>query len=376
MIAKKPKATKSYIQKAYLDRFPYNLVNSGNLAEYFQTLTDFKFLAKKINHPELGVQALIADYDLVDDPPQPPLKRGENQPPQPFLERGENISLNPEKVKTLKRIQGALRLSAHVLAKDKTQLVEQLWGRMQGFDVPEIQQLLSQAKQSKTTWLRPLSASLTPPGGRLLRTLSGHSSLVNAVAVTGDGTRAISGSFDNTLKVWNLETGEQLLTLKGHSSSVNAVAVTGDGTRAISGSFDNTLKVWNLETGEELFTLQGHSDRVNAVAVTADGKRALSGSEDNTLKLWNLETGEQLFTLHSHSSSVRAVAVTADGKRALSGSGDNTLKLWNLETGEVIASFTGDSPIICCAVAPDGVTIVAGEASGQVHFLLIENSNL
>ena len=334
MIAKKPKVKKSYKQKAYLDRFPYNLVNSGNLEEYFQTLTDFKFLAKKINHPELGVQALIADYDLVDDPPQPPLKRGENQPPQPFLERGENISLNPEKVKTLKRIQGALRLSAHVLAKDKTQLVEQLWGRMQGFDVPEIQQLLSQAKQSKTTWLRPLSASLTPPGGRLLRTLSGHSSLVNAVAVTGDGTRAISGSFDNT------------------------------------------LKVWNLETGEELFTLQGHSDRVNAVAVTADGKRALSGSEDNTLKLWNLETGEQLFTLHSHSSSVRAVAVTADGKRALSGSGDNTLKLWNLETGEVIASFTGDSPIICCAVAPDGVTIVAGEASGQVHFLLIENSNL
>jgi WD40 repeat protein len=437
----------------------------------------------------LGLQALIEDYDLIDELP---LVREE--PPQPSLVRGENISLNPEKVKTLKRVQGALRLSAHILANDKTQLVGQLWGRMQGFDVPEIQQLLSQAKQHKTTGLRPLTPSLTSPGGRLLRTLSGHSHSVNAVAVTADGKRAISGSGDSTLKVWNLETAEELFTLNGHSHSVYAVAVTADGKRAISGSDDSTLKVWNLETaeelftlnghshsvsavavtadgkraisgsddstlkvwnletaeelftlnghshsvyavavtadgkraisgsddstlkvwnletaeelftlnghshsvyavavtadgkraisgsddstlklwnletGEELFTLNGHSDSVSAVAVTADGKRAISGSDDSTLKLWNLETGEELFTLNGHSDSVNAVAVTADGKRAISGSYDTTLKLWNLETAEVIASFTGESSIYCCAVTPDGVTIVAGEASGRVHF--------
>jgi WD40 repeat protein len=61
--------------------------------------------------------------------------------------------------------------------------------------------------------------------------------------------------------------------------------------------------------------------------------------------------------------------VTADGKRAISGSDDNTVKVWNLETGEVIASFTGDGSINCCAVAPDGVTIVAGDALGRVPFL-------
>ncbi|HEY9600907.1 MAG TPA: hypothetical protein V6C85_04800, partial [Allocoleopsis sp.] len=260
MIAKKPKAKKSYVQKAYLDRFPYNLVNSGNLEEYFQTLTDFKFLTKKINHPELGVQPLIADYDLIDELSQSsllgreeelsqPLIREEELPPQPALARGENITLNPEKVKTLKRIQGALRLSAHVLAKDKTQLAGQLLGRMQGFDVPEIQQLLSQAKQSKTTGLRPLTPSLTSPGGQLLRTLSGHSWSVNAVAVTVDGKQAISASDDNTLKLWDLATGEELRTLYGHSWSVNAVAVTVDGKQAISASGDKTLKLWDLATG-------------------------------------------------------------------------------------------------------------------------------
>ncbi|MEW6494629.1 MAG: hypothetical protein AB1589_19230, partial [Cyanobacteriota bacterium] len=224
-------------QTTRLESYPYNLVQSGDLEDYCKLLTDFDFLAEKIQHPDFGVQALIADYDLIDEPPQP------------LLVRGENMSLTPEKVKTLKLVQGALRLSAHVLAKDKTQLVGQLWGRMQCFDVPEIQQLLFQAKQSKTTGLRPLTAILTSPGGRLVRTLNGHSSSVNAVAVTGDGKRAISGSDDSTLKVWNLETGEELFTLNGHSDWVNAVAVTGDGKQAISGSRDNTLKVWNLETG-------------------------------------------------------------------------------------------------------------------------------
>jgi WD40 repeat protein len=205
--------------------------------------------------------------------------------------------------------------------RDKTKLAEQLLGRLLYFEMPQIQAMLEVAKQWKAApWLRPLTPCLTPPRRGLLRTLKGHSNSVNAVAVTADGKRAISGSSDNTLKVWDLTTGKEQFTLKGHSNSVNAVAVTADGKRAISGSSDNTLKVWNLTTGKEEFTLTGHSDSVNAVAVTADGKRAISGSFDNTLKVWDLTTGKEEFTLKGHSYSVNAVAVTADGKRAISGS--------------------------------------------------------
>jgi len=67
------------------------------------------------------------------------------------------------------------------------------------------------------------------------------------------------------------------------------------------------------------------------------------------------------------------VAVTPDGRRAVSASGDQTLKVWDLERGEVVATFTGESSILCCAVGPDGVTIVAGESSGRVHLLRLEN---
>ncbi|NJK73345.1 MAG: hypothetical protein HC942_03260 [Microcoleus sp. SU_5_6] len=75
---------------------------------------------------------------------------------------------------------------------------------------------------------------------------------------------------------------------------------------------------------------------------------------------------------YGHSHSVNAVAVTADGKRAISASEDNTLKVWDLWSGNVIASFTVESSIECCAIAPDGVTIVAGDESGRVYFLRLE----
>jgi WD40 repeat protein len=108
------------------------------------------------------------------------------------------------------------------------------------------------------------------------------------------------------------------------------------------------------------------------VAITPDGKQAVSASGDNTLKLWDLATGSERATLNGHRGWVTAVAITPDGKQAVSASWYNTLKLWDLATGEVVASFGGDGALRSCAIAPDGVTVVAGEWSGRVHFLRLE----
>ncbi|OUL31311.1 hypothetical protein BV372_20330, partial [Nostoc sp. T09] len=201
----------------------YHLRLGGREGELQQLLYDFRWLQAKLEN--ININALLADYD--------------------FLSEDENLQL----------IQSALRLSAHILNEDKQQLAGQLLGRLLGFERSEIQRLLTQVQQCKILYLLPQTASLTPPGGFLVRTLVGHSNWVSSVALTPDGKYVVSGSHDYSIKVWDWETGKEMRTLVGHSNWVNAVALTPDGKYVISASIDKTLKVWNWQTGEELRTL-------------------------------------------------------------------------------------------------------------------------
>ncbi len=111
------------------------------------------------------------------------------------------------------------------------------------------------------------------------------------------------------------------------------------------------------------------------MALSADGRRVVSGSGDNTLKLWDLESGAELMTLAGHTSFVAAVALSSDGRRALSGSYDTTLKVWDVDAGEPVAAFFGEGRITSVQLAADRKTVVAGDASGAVHFLRLENAD-
>ena len=130
-----------------------------------------------------------------------------------------------------------------------------------------------------------------------------------------------------------------LLTLQGHANSVNACAWSPDGQRLLSGSGDNTLKVWDAHSGQCLLTLQGHANSVNACAWSPDGQRLLSGSGDNTLKVWDTHSGQCLLTLQCHASSVTACAWSPDGQRLLSGSLDGTFKVWDARSGEELMTL-------------------------------------
>jgi WD40 repeat protein len=145
------------------------------------------------------------------------------------------------------------------------------------------------------------------------------------------------------------------------------------GRRAVSGSLDGTLRVWNLETGGST-VLEGHTEGVTSVSVTADGRRAVSGSEDKTLRMWNLETGAST-VLQGQTDVVWSVSVTADGRRAVSGGRDRTLRVWNLETGACLAIARLSAP--CDAVAAtDGRLIVACTRTGEVLFLDLHGIDL
>jgi len=202
--------------------------------------------------------------------------------------------------------------------------------------------------------------------GACLRTLEGHRDWVNSVSVSPDGRRAVSGSADKTLRVWDLETGACLRTLEGHAHTVNSVSVSPDGRRAVSASFDKTLRVWDLETGQCLATLEGHAEWVWSVSVSPDGRRAVSGAgtlsrRDNTLRVWDLETGACLRTLEGHRIFVNSVSVSPDGRRAVSASADRTLRVWDLETGQCLRTLEGNADQVnCVSVNPDGRRAVSG----------------
>ena len=200
-----------------------------------------------------------------------------------------------------------------------------------------------------------------------IRTFKGHSAWVADVAITPNNKSLVSGSYDNTIKLWNLVNGKQIRTFKGHSDSVDTLLVTKDGKTIISGSFDRTIKLWNLNNGEEIRTLSGHSLKVSSIAISPDNKILVSGSDDRSIKIWNLVTGELIRTLKAHEDKVSSVVISPDGKTFASGSYDRTIKLWDLETGEKIRTFQGHSKwVSCLAISPQGNILASGSGDRTI----------
>jgi len=196
-----------------------------------------------------------------------------------------------------------------------------------------------------------------------IKTLEGHSGQINSVSLTPDGCRAISGSEDNTLRVWDVESGRCLKILEGHSDVVCSVSLTPDGHRAVSGSKDKTLRLWDVESGRCLKTLEEHTGKVYSVSLTPDGCRAISGSEDNTLRVWDVESGRCLKVLEGHSDVVCSVSLTPDGRQAISGSKDKTLRLWDVESGRCLKTILKHTDTIySVSLTADGLNALsAGE---------------
>jgi WD40 repeat protein len=120
-----------------------------------------------------------------------------------------------------------------------------------------------------------------------MQTLKGHSAKVSGVAITPDGRRAISASDDKTLRVWDLESGQDIRTLEGHTGSVNGVAITPDGRRAVSASLDWTLRVWDIEAGKELTVFTGDAGMLSC-AFSPDCQTVASGDESGRMHFLRL----------------------------------------------------------------------------------------
>lgn len=194
-----------------------------------------------------------------------------------------------------------------------------------------------------------------------------HEGIVYAVATARSQPVAASGSGDRTIRIWDLVTQTCRATLNGHNHRVYDIALSSDGATALSASHDRTIKLWEVSSGTTLGTLQGHSDAVLAVAFVPGERSAVSAAKDGTIRVWQLEAGEALATTQKHEGWIQAVAVTPDGRLAITGGQDHRLCVWDTATARVRQVLEGhDDAVSAVALHPTKGLAVSGSYDRRV----------
>jgi len=205
---------------------------------------------------------------------------------------------------------------------------------------------------------------LTPETARAQ--LRGHGGPVRAIAISPDGTTALSGSFDTSAIRWALPRNAAEQVLRFHEGAVNAVALLKDGRLATSGE-DTRIAIWKPGEAKPVLVLEGHKAPVVALAVSPDGRSIASASWDRTVRIWPLAGGEARI-LEGHQDNANGVAFTPDGRSLVSAGYDATIRIWLLAGSGSSAIITVPTALNTLAIAPDGEIAAAG-ADGKVYFL-------
>lgn len=203
---------------------------------------------------------------------------------------------------------------------------------------------------------------------KLVATLPGHEDVVASVAFHPDGKHLASGSFDKSVRIWNLQTHKVERELTGHSDFVYAVAFSPDGSWLVSASKDRTVKLSETATGKSRFTFSGMDQDVLAVAVSADGKRVVSSGYEPGLYWWDAQKGARERVQGGHGVAVHEVCFSKDGKLLASAGADRTVRLWNgASSGAAQQTLQAGSIVYAVALSPDGKQVAAGTFDGTVR---------
>jgi guanine nucleotide-binding protein subunit beta-2-like 1 protein len=198
------------------------------------------------------------------------------------------------------------------------------------------------------------------------RRLTGHAHYVQDVAISSDGQFALSGSWDGTLRLWDLNTGSTTRRFVGHTKDVLSVAFSADNRQIVSGSRDKTINLWNT-LGQLKFTIvdDGHKEWVSCVRFSPNLNTPLivSAGWDKVVKVWNLNHCKIRTNLLGHTGYVNSVTVSPDGSLCASGGKDGTAMLWDLNEGRHLSSLDAGDIIHALVFSPIRYWLCAATAS-------------
>jgi WD40 repeat protein len=255
---------------------------------------------------------------------------------------------------------------------------------------------------------------------QIVRTLEGHTEFITAVDFSPDSMRLLSASADNTIRLWDVETGQPLQVQDGALDSgtevefdfIQDVAFGPTGRTAVSSSIDTWIRLWDVESGRTLQALQASDSstqqlaydpngnfisgtgetlihwnfsganfnreftvsdtQVTSLYISPDSQTLLVGSDDGTLSLWNIGVQELTHNFDGHRAQITGTLFNQAQQLIISASRDNTLRVWSLDTGLVVQEFSSSNPITSLALSPDGVTVLTGDSTGVLRLWNVE----
>ena len=353
----------------FFQRICHHLADAERTEELIRLLFNYDWLQNKVNKGL--VNELSQDYDKA------------------LLA----IPTNQRQRRALEMVQEGIRLSAHVIAKDKFQLASQLVGRISQCEESEVKKLINAAKAWRgTSWLCPLRECLTSPGSPFLRTLRGHNGDVSDVAFTPNSRCIISADryrdelleeifrklpghpvvdshgrrivpASSKLRIWNCERGDEIREIDSGDSSRIVFCITQDGKRLIS-SATAALVVWDTETWNPIRRLElPHQDGVTVVTLP-DNRRLVSASYDSGFILWDLDSGLQIRRFEGKPGEF---GLSGDGTKILLCGHHGEVCFREIDENRELWSWPHHRCPNCIAVAPDGRRAICGFGGGWPH---------
>lgn len=246
-------------------------------------------------------------------------------------------------------------------------------------EVPFIPEMIA-AVRPGTPVLQPSDPHFVPE-----RSLNAHSDWVTSVKFDADGEQLVSASWDQSVKLWNVSTGEQVKTIAQHIKGVQAMAFSRDGSLLAEEDASDAVKVWNTSAMSAPRELRGHGTApqllqgrswVYSIAFSPDGRWLATGVGGKAVRIWDLETGQPVRDLAAGNGSVLYVAFSPNGRWLVSGGG-KTVRIWDVKSGEMVRSFSGHTDLVYAAVfSPDGRTLASASKDRSIKLWDVESGRL